>query len=292
MRLLCAIPHFYKKDPAPKHGSQGSDASGRITALAKALFALRQLATERQCVIDILTRTARPLPTSDPVEVRIGICTTGPHHLLTRLPVPQQWYRQYPTKADPLELGFECHRLLAEHRDEYDMFAYLEDDIVLRDPQFLDKLRWFTSQAGPEALLQPNRYETSCSAPLCKAYVDGDLAPRVTRPYQDTTRLSMINGRHLGRDITFVRPLNPHSGCFFLNREQLTRWAGGKYFLDRDTSFIGPLESAATLSVMRTFRIYKPGPANMAFLEIEHQGNGFISLIGKSVALDPKFESP
>ncbi|MFW5792070.1 MAG: hypothetical protein ACOCVU_05360, partial [Desulfohalobiaceae bacterium] len=92
-------------------------------------------------------------------------------------------------------------------------------------------------------------------------------------------------------DITFVRPLNPHSSCFFLNREQIERWTGGKYFLDRDTRFISPLESAATLSVMRTFRIYKPGPANMGFLEVEHQGSGFISLIGRSVGLDPEFGS-
>jgi hypothetical protein len=38
-------------------------------------------------------------------------------------------------------------------------------------------------------------------------------------------------------------------------------------FFDRDTSFIGPLESAATLGIMRAFRIYKPAPEHAAFLE-------------------------
>ena len=289
MRLLCAIPHFYKKDATPRHGSQGSDISGRITALRNVLFALRQLATRSRCVIDILTRTARPLPDPDPVRVQIAICTTGPHHLLQDLAVPPHWYQHFPTRAEALQLGFECHRILAEQKNEFDWFVYLEDDIVLRDPQFLGKLAWFTAQAGSGALLQPNRYEISWKGPFLKAYVDGDLAPRVTRPFQDTTSHPVIKGRYLGDDITFVRPLNPHSGCFFLNREQLERWTGGRYFLDRDTSFISPLESAATLSVMRTFRIYKPAPVNMDFLEVEHQGSGFISLIGRSVGLDPEF---
>ena len=42
---------------------------------------------------------------------------------------------------------------------------------------------------------------------------------------------------------------------------------------------VGPLESAATLGVMRTFRVYKPADANAAFLELEHTGSGFLNRI-------------
>jgi hypothetical protein len=56
-------------------------------------------------------------------------------------------------------------------------------------------------------------------------------------------------------------------------------WAAKPYFLDRDTSFVGPLESAATLGVMKTFRVYKPAPETGAFLEIEHPGTRFLGLI-------------
>jgi hypothetical protein len=80
----------------------------------------------------------------------------------------------------------------------------------------------------------------------------------------------------LGIPIRFCRPANPHSGCFFLNAAQMSRWAARPDFLDRDTSFIGPLESAATLGIMRTFRVYKPTVENANFLEIEHHGTGFI----------------
>ena len=50
----------------------------------------------------------------------------------------------------------------------------------------------------------------------------------------------------------------------------------------RDTSFLGPLESAATLGILRTFSIYKPAPENAAFLEIAHAGNAFLGLIRSS----------
>ena len=47
-------------------------------------------------------------------------------------------------------------------------------------------------------------------------------------------------------------------------------WASKPYFLDRDISFAGPLESAATLGIMKTFRVYKPAPASAGFFEIRH----------------------
>ena len=53
-------------------------------------------------------------------------------------------------------------------------------------------------------------------------------------------------------------------------------WAERRDFLDRSTRFIGPLESAATLGVMRAFRIYKPALDVASFLEIEHSGTAFI----------------
>jgi hypothetical protein len=80
----------------------------------------------------------------------------------------------------------------------------------------------------------------------------------------------------MGAPLAFRRPLNPHSGCYFLTREQMAHWTRQPYFLDRSTAFIGPLESAATLGVMRAFNIYKPARENANFLEIEHHGDQFI----------------
>ncbi|MHC5721727.1 MAG: calcium-binding protein, partial [Nostoc sp.] len=93
-----------------------------------------------------------------------------------------------------------------------------------------------------------------------KAYIDGDLALRVTAPFQNVQEQHELNGTILNRLITFRRPLNPHSGCYFLNVNQMAHWANQTYFIDRDTSFVGALESAATLGIMKTFRIYKTSP--------------------------------
>jgi hypothetical protein len=57
----------------------------------------------------------------------------------------------------------------------------------------------------------------------------------------------------------------------------MAHWMRQPHFLDRSPAFIGPLESAATLGIMRTFRIYKPARENASFLEIEHFGTGFLS---------------
>lgn len=85
--------------------------------------------------------------------------------------------------------------------------------------------------------------------------------------------------------MTFRRALNPHSGCYFLNANQMAYWASQPYFLDRDTRFVGLLESAATLGIMKTFRVYKTAPEQAGFFEIQHFGKKYLSLIGEQVGL-------
>ncbi|MHC5825038.1 MAG: calcium-binding protein, partial [Nostoc sp.] len=118
-----------------------------------------------------------------------------------------------------------------------------------------------------------------------KAYIDGDLALRVTAPFQNVQEQQELNGTILNTPITFRRALNPHAGCYFLNANQMAHWANQTYFIDRDISFVGPLESAATLGIMKTFRIYKTSPEQASFLEIQHFGTGFLGLIGGQVGL-------
>ena len=51
------------------------------------------------------------------------------------------------------------------------------------------------------------------------------------------------------------------------------------------SDFIGPLESAATLGVMKNFRIYKPGVENPDFLEVRHAGNAYFGMLGGRIPL-------
>ena len=62
--------------------------------------------------------------------------------------------------ASPKHLGFEAQRFLASRLDqEYDLYAYLEDDLIVLDPWFFRKIDWFRSQAGDGCVVFPHRIE-------------------------------------------------------------------------------------------------------------------------------------
>lgn len=285
MRILFAIPHYFDPTGDARHGSLSPNRQARAQALSACLASLHQTFGPRQWSIHIARRAAETIPPVGTHHVEIVVCTTGERHLLNELAVPKHFYIHFPTQAEPLLLGFECHAVLRDRLGLFDYFCYLEDDLILRDPLFFTKLNWFLRQAGTQCVLQPNRYELAVQGPCHKLYVDGDLAPQVLRPYCDLRTFQEYNGRVMGIPVRFVPARNPHAGCFFLNAEQMTYWSRQPYFLDRDTSFIGPLESAATLGILKTFRVYKPSSANAAFLEVQHWGHRFVSLLGKSIAL-------
>ena len=79
--------------------------------------------------------------------------------------------------------------------------------------------------------------------------------------------------------VRFEQPSNLHSGCFFLNREQARIFASSGHAAAIDTSFHGPLESAATLGMLKTFQLMKPAPHNGRFLTVEHGGRNFMGLV-------------
>ncbi len=282
MRILAAIPHYFNvagtsSPDGRQHGSVGPHADARIAALSACIASIHQLYGSAQHIIDQVTRVALPANAFTAGQLDIVVCTTGEAHLLDRMRVPAGSFQHHATSCPPALLGFECHAVLRDRFGEYDCYAYLEDDLIARDPWFFVKLGWFTEQLGDEVLLQPNRYEVGPLLGLVhKAYIDGDLHELVTAPFQDVLVKPVASGSLLGTTVTFERAKNPHAGCFFLNARQMQTWSRKPYFLDRDVSFIGPLESAATLGVMRAFRVYKPAREHAGFLEVEHFGTGFL----------------
>lgn len=284
MRLLVAIPHFFDPAGSPqsrRHGAQSADARSRVAALASCIHSLHQLYGSPQCMMQFVHRRTQAANERLRGEVHVAVCTTGHRHLLERLPVNASFYHHHATDAEPLLLGFECHALLRDRSGDYDYYCYLEDDLMLHDPWLFVKLAWFNRLAGRDKLLLPNRFERGTQPLVTKAYVDGDLSEAATSRFQNLDVEPELNGTVMGLPVTFRRPFNPHAGCFFLTAEQMAHWQRQPHFLDRETSFIGPLESAATLSVMRTFQIYKPAIENASFLEIEHFGTGFLSQLRK-----------
>lgn len=280
MRLLAAIPHFFDTNRVAadgrRHGSLAGELRPRIAALRSCLSALHQNFGPAQRVIEIATCNAPLANTATSGSVEVLICTSRGRHALHELDLPAGLFSHIETDVEPTLLGFECHAALRDRLGGYDFYAYLEDDLTVRDPWMLHKLAWFAGQVGDPALLQPNRYEVGPLGLVHKAYIDGDLAPDLTAPFQDVTKSPLITSTIFDTRVSFRRAPNPHSGCFFLNERQMRSWSETPHFLDRDVRFVGPLESAATLGVMQTFRVYKPAPENASFLEIEHAGSAFL----------------
>ena len=275
MRILVAIPHFFRARGADAaHGSEG-DAPRRRLMLANTLAALHSHCGPRQALLHTTERCTRPANETLRADLDVVVCTTGDDHLLAGLPT--HLCRHCPTAAEPRLLGYECHGELARGLGRYDYYCYLEDDIVLADPLFFRKLAWFDGLFGQGALLQPNRFEIAPEPPVRKLYMDGDLVdPAISPRFQDRRQQPRLSAAAMGQEMVFQRVDNPHSGCFFLTAAQMGHWAGQPWFLDRAADYWGPLESAATLGIMRSFRVYKPARENAGFLEVMHADRRYL----------------
>lgn len=291
MRLLFVIPHYFggnhgqPNQPLPgKHGSIEGTADTRVQAVRRTVMSLHQTFGPAQAMIRHVDRCTEPANAQLRHQVHVVIVTTGSSHLLKQAKFSEEDCFQLATDHDPTRLGFRCHELMRDRWGNYDYFCYLEDDLSISDPWFFEKLRWFNSHVGDDKVLMPNRFERGEGLAYAKCYLDGELARRASEPFQDLSEQPELKSTVMGKPIRMIRPSNPHSGCFFLNASQMQTWISQPYFGSDDTRFIGPLESAATLGVMRTFRIYKPAPEHAGFLEIEHFGSRFLELVRKPVA--------
>lgn len=178
--------------------------------------------------------------------------------------------------GDPRELGFECHRQLLARREEGDWFCYMEDDMLLGDPLSLQKAKWFTRGAGnPLAVLMPVRIEETRDYVGAVLQCDGPIG---LRRWLGPVRQDVIDLRFMGQLLRFVRPSNPHAGMFLVSRAQLDALALDAAFGRPSAEFVGLLESAATLAVMRALVPYKPSAPFAKFFSVRHLGARFAGM--------------
>ena len=286
MKILVTIPHFHDAAGSGAYGSTGPESARRAEALTAAIAAIHEHLGPRQAFLYCLHNHVPGRGNGRLVKVNeqsatsldIAVCTVGQNHLVDRLGVPKSMYHHQPVQADPMMIGFACQQVLKAHLGKYDFYCYLEDDLVLGDPYFLAKVAWFARTFGDDTLLLPHRYEVAADGSLHKLYIDGPVKPDFTAQWQDVNDRREVGAEFLGSHIGFERWSNPHSGCYFLNAAQMERWAAAPWFLDGDCSFAGPLESAASLGIMKTFRIYKPSYKNAGFHEIRHFHNRYLGV--------------
>ncbi len=271
MRILLTIPHFHRTSN-DNYGSARSPRAHRAACLSTMIESFRQRFSGRDHANG---STATVCNTVFGHSIDIVVVTNGTDMAVDpailgveHAPCPD---------AEPMYLGYECHRILGERHGAYDIYAFVEDDLAILDTLFFLKIAWFAQKVGSDAVVLPSRYETLAGSGVGRYYVDGQLTIEdAALRWQNMDDTRAIRMDMLGREFRFARSSNPHSGCFFLTAGQLAHWMAQPYWLDRSDGFIGPLESAATLGLMRTFRVYKPINDNAAFLEIHHLDNRYL----------------
>jgi hypothetical protein len=278
MRIQVAVAHYFKQGDG-RHGSLGRDPAPRVAALRLLLLQLHRLFGPGAGVLNHRQRRVDRVH-DGPEELCIRLCVCGDAHVLGQLRDLASGFEVVQCQpSDPRLLGFACHRVLQQQHEQFDYSCYLEDDILITDADFFLKLQLFNHSFGNDYLLMPNRLETSEDLQhLRRFYIDGDYNPAATEQWRRSggAHLSLS---HLGSAVRFEQPSNLHAGCFFLNREQAAHYFSGPHWHTIDTSFHGPLESAATLGMLKSFQLMKPALQNGRFLTVEHAGRNFMGLV-------------
>lgn len=286
-----AIPHFFREGPGTVRGTYGSGRPGnrlaRSISLGRCLGSVLGLGRDcRDWILNIAERHLELSPITSlrglaGVRVELHLFTCGDHCLseVVDLFAPRlQWHRL--ELADPRQLPLEAVRWLLSMQPAPDLCLYLEDDLVLADPRYLDKLAWFYERTDHRFVLMPHRLEPSVANAPRRLFVDGPIKPRDQQtPVWAGEEALGAEGRFWdGQQISFVEASNPHSGTFCLSRPQLATVCASAWPPPR---FIGPLETAATGIVLPHFPVLKPSWACRDFLSIEHANPSFLGLMAQ-----------
>jgi hypothetical protein len=275
MRLFVAIAHYFNNEEEQQAIRDLDMGSGRwplprIAALNAAIVALHRYFGAN--ALSINPDEAATFKSRSSNVLDIVILTVRGNNVLEWIGIEAPAISVEYFDGDPLLLGFEAQRLMRERAGAYDIYGYMEDDLVITDPAFIDKITWFASRFGDRALLLPTRYEQSSSGTMAKVA----FAPRLSRSQREflfrNDPQAVLSAPWNDQIQSFRIPMNPHAGCFFVTRAQLDTWMRSPTFYDRDTSWIDPLVSAATYAPGKQFNLYAAAEPDPWFLDIEHFG--------------------
>lgn len=281
MKVLVIISHYFKSEANGIYSSTNASLRDiRKQTLEKVLLFWRSHYDENS-IINI-DKKKLVINRSCVDQLDLVLLIHEDNHLIDDNIIKTYGLKTIKVKTDnPRMIPFAAQKVMAELSNSYEWFIYSEDDLAIHDSLLFHKLTLFQNKFGFTRLLQPNRFEINKSALKFKTYVDGDLKDGFIKPFleknnEQSNTLTLKNQG--GFDIHFLRALNPHSGFFALTAEQLKHWMAQKHFMDLDCSFVSPLESGATLGILKTFSIYKSTVPNLGYFEIEHLDKKFSNM--------------
>lgn len=290
-RVSVAVPHYYKEGTAET--GYGSTRAGtrlaRQLALARCLSGV--LALNRQPQDLIFNHAEEELEVSPPlddcttrltgVQIDLHLFVNGENYLHE---VVEQFTDRLTLHAlrleNPRHLPLAAARWLVHQSDhDADLSLYIEDDLVIQDPRYVDKQVWFTERTEHQFVLMPHRLEFCVYEAPMRLYVDGPIK-RIEQKgsvWSDQEKEVARGTFWDGRSVGFAIASNPHSGSFCLSAAQRQRLVERQV---QPTEFIGPLETAATGTVLNHFPVMKSVWSERDFLCLEHGHPSFLSHLG------------
>ena len=176
MRALITIAHYFKStadgDVANAPGS-GRAPLARIAALNSQIVALHRHFGAVRLAVD--PRQSESFDALERNTLDIIIMTVRGANLLEYIGIDPSVYGVEYFDGPPVMLGFEAQRIMRDRAGDYDFYAYMEDDLTVTDPAFFEKIGWFVSLFGPEAMLLPCRYEMAHSGTPAKVAIEPRL---------------------------------------------------------------------------------------------------------------------
>ena len=290
-RVRVVVPHYYRE--GTETIGYGSTRAGtrlaRQLALGRCLGSV--LALNRQPLDLILNPAQQALERAPAIQdattrlagvlVELHVFVTGAaylrevvEHLSDRLQLHQL------DLEDPYQLPAAAAQWLCRNPDPADLHLYFEDDLVINDPRYVDKQIWFTQRTNHQFVLMPHRQEPCAAQAPMRLYVDGPVKPvEQPEPVWSAMEQELARGTYWdGRSVGFALASNPHSGSFCLSEPQR------QLLLARNAEpmeFVGPLETAATGTVLGTFPVWKPVWQERDFLCVEHGHPSFLIHLGR-----------
>ena len=276
MKVLLAMPHVF----APKEGSlYSSQTESKRQLKQDALFnaTIGNLNRHRKrhwvhASLGIGQQVVnRELSTETGVEISIQLFSPPRDNLADNLPDDPDLHVIDPCVSDNTQIPITASRQLLEQADDYDLVGYLEDDLLISDPEFFANILYLYQFSDQKYAFLPHRCEHIPGRG--DVILSGD--PDGGRPdlFWDTGETISIPWP-LG-DRRFYRAVNPHSGCYFLSRRQALAvrdfWTQKNWRSAWNLS--GPLEQAGSGILLPVMRVMKPVPEHYRFLMVRHQDN-------------------
>ncbi len=176
----------------------------------------------------------------------------------------------FSEQEDPMFVEYDAYDVFVDHINEYEYFLFLEDDVLLTDSWFLEKIKKFNYYSPyKNYVLTPHRFEYANGIKhyFDQAIIDENRSTSYT--YSEKLKVSFD-------DVSFSVFQNPHAAIYCLSKEQINLWIESGYKWRNKVVAFGVLESAATFSLYENFEFFKPHPDNIGYLEVQHYGNKYM----------------